>query len=98
MGLRVGCLSKRATKHVSAATIFIGNGKGDADVQIRCTDSDAALTFACSRGDGNVQVFTGNPAQYYDTEAELTAAKLGKEYQGFAKNIAKHRETRSALP
>ena len=80
-------------KHVSAATIFIGKGKGDEDVQIRCTDSDAVLTFAFARGDGNVQVFTGNPAQYYDTDAELTAAKLGKEYRGFAKEIARHRET-----
>jgi L-asparaginase / beta-aspartyl-peptidase len=82
-------------KHVSAATIFIGKGKGDADVQIRCTDSDAALTFACSRGDGNVQVFSGNPAQYYDTDAELAAAQLAKEYRGFAKEIARHRETLS---
>jgi L-asparaginase len=82
-------------KHVSAATIFIGKGKGDEHVQIRCTDSDAALTFACSRGDGNVQIFTGNPAQYYDTDAELAAAKLGKEYQGFSKDIARHRETLS---
>jgi len=80
-------------KHVSAATIFIGNGKGDEDVQIRCTDSDAALTFACSRGNGNVQVFTGNAAQYYDSDAELMAAKLGKEYRGFAKDLARHRET-----
>lgn len=82
-------------KHVSAATIFIGKGKGDDDAQIRCTDSDAALTFACWRGNGNVQVFSGNPAQYYDTDAELTAAKLGKEYRGFAKDIAGHRETLS---
>ena len=55
---------------------------------MRCTDSDAALTFACSRGNGNVQVFTGNPAQYFDSDAELMAAKLGKEYRGFAKDIA----------
>ena len=80
-------------KHVSAATIFIGQGKEDEEVQIRCTDSDAALTFAYSRGDGNVQVFSGNPAQYYDTDAELLAAKLGKEYRGFAKDIAGLRET-----
>ena len=79
-------------KHVSAATIFIGKGKGDNEVRILCTDSDAALTFAFSRGDGTVQVFSGNPAQYYDTDAELAAAKLGKEYQGFAKEIARHRE------
>jgi isoaspartyl peptidase/L-asparaginase-like protein (Ntn-hydrolase superfamily) len=80
-------------KHVSAATIFIGKGKGDDDVQIRCTDSDAALTFACWRGNGNVQVFTGNPAQYFDSDAELTAGQLGTEYRGFSKDIARHRET-----
>ena len=53
----------------------------------------AALTFAYSRGDGNVQVFTANPAQYYTTEADLAAAKLGKEYAGFAKSIGSQRET-----
>ena len=80
-------------KHVSAATIFIGQGRGDDEVRIRCTDSDAALTFALSRGDGTVQVFTANPGQYYDSDAELAAAKLGKEYRGFAKQVAGHRET-----
>jgi L-asparaginase len=80
-------------KHVSAATIFIGRGKGDDQVRVRCTDSDAALTFAYSRGDGNVQVFTANPAQYYAAEAELKAAKLGKEYLGFAKEIGSLRES-----
>ncbi|HTU25385.1 MAG TPA: isoaspartyl peptidase/L-asparaginase [Pirellulales bacterium] len=80
-------------KHVSAAAIFIGRGKGDQEVEVRCTDSDAALTFAYSRGDGNVQVFTANPAQYFTSDAELLAAKLGKEYRGFAKSIGSGRET-----
>jgi isoaspartyl peptidase/L-asparaginase-like protein (Ntn-hydrolase superfamily) len=80
-------------KHVSAATIFIGKGQSDEEVQIRCTDSDAALTFACSHGDGTVQVFTANPGQYFDTDAELLAAGLETEYRGFAKDIAGQRET-----
>ena len=80
-------------KHVSAATIFIGQGRGDDEMQIRCTDSDAALTFAISRGDGTVQVFSGNAAQYYDSDAELAAAKLGQEYRGFAKQVAGQRDS-----
>ena len=40
-----------------------------------------------------MQVFSGNPAQYYDTDGELAAAKLGNEYRGFAKQIAGQRES-----
>ena len=90
---RTGCSSKRAISMYPPPPSLSAKGKGDDDVQIRCTDSDAALTFACSRGNGNVQVFTGNPSQYYDSDADLLAAKLGKEYRGFAKDIARHRET-----
>ena len=76
-------------KHVSAATIFIGRGKGDDQVHVRCTDSDAALTFAYSRGDGNVQVFTANPAQYYDYRGRPKGRKAGKRVLGLCQ---KHRQ------
>ncbi len=46
-----------------------------------------------SRGDGTVQVFTADPGQYYDSDAELAAAKLGKEYRGFSKKIAAQRDS-----
>ena len=84
-------------KHVSAATIFIGRGKGD-DQHGSAAPIDAALTFALLRGDGNVQVFTANPGQYYDSDAELAAAKLGPECRGFAEKIAAQRELDQHCP
>lgn len=79
--------------HVSCAAIFIGKGEGDDSVQVRCTDADAVMPFAWSRGDGTIHVFQINPGTYYDdapgeaarTARQLADAGLSDAYKGFGK-------------
>ena len=75
-------------RHIPVATIFIGKGKGDKEVQVRFTDTNAAIVAGYSKGDGKVHVFNNDVKEYYDDTdegKEAMVAGLGSEYAGFAR-------------
>jgi L-asparaginase len=80
---------KEAFDHqASVASVLIGKGRDDKEVQVRFTDANAAIVAGHTTGDGKVLVFKNDMSQYYDDKdggKQAKAAGLGIEYAGFAK-------------